>query len=519
MSMPRTVVMFVANFGALVITGLAIQLTGGLPSQLAHLYYVPVVVSALLLPWRYSLFIAVVAAVSVSPLPDLAHRPLGLDVYYDDPAPWNISSSGWIASPLIFIAISLIISQLVKDAAEKLAAKAQAQSLGVRLVEEQVGRMTAEASSASRGRELGLLSSIDTMILRGATEEESLHEISQLVASFTGAHFAAIVAPDEKALNIQAIYGHGTEGAISRSGERALPLGEGVSGWALRAHEVAVSRNVYADPRYEQMREFAREMGYIAAAAAPITLDDAVLAALVIGYSEEREFTEDEIGTLRRIADQASVAVGHARQRTSLKNLAHDTAIALSEAIESRDPYTGGHCTRLAEYSRITAAALGLNRREIEIVRFGAALHDVGKIAVPDAILKKPDKLTPDEYAIIKQHTYHGGQICKRVSFLSDAYPIVYHHHERWDGKGYPDGLAGGRIPLGARIVAVTDAFDAMTNDRPYRPAMPDEEAIAILRDGAGSQWDPALVERFLYAVGLAKPAYVEHRIRIGSRQ
>lgn len=517
--MPRVVVVTVANVGAVAATGLLIYLTGGLPSQLAHLYYIPVVVSALLLPWRYSLAVALLAAASVSPLPDLAHRPLGLDLYYEDPAPWNLSSSGWIARPLAFVAISLIISQLMKDAVEKLAVQTQAKNLGVRLVEEKVSRLTAEASSAHRGRELGLLGSIDAMILGGATEEESLQQIAQLVASFAGAHFAAIVVPDQKVLNIQVIYGHGREGAVSRLADEGLPLGEGVSGWALRTREVAVSRNVHADPRYEKMREFAREMGYIAAAAAPITLEDEVLAALVVGYSEEKEFSEDEIGTLRRIADQAAIAVAHARQRTSFENLAHDTATALSEVIESRDPYTGGHCTRLAEYSRITAASLGLKRREIEIVRFGAALHDVGKIAVPDAILKKPDKLTPDEYAIIKQHVFHGGQICKRVGFLQDAYPIVYHHHERWDGKGYPDELSGERIPLGARIVAVADAFDAMTNDRPYRRAMADEEAVAILRDGAGSQWDPTLVEKFLDALGLARPRYVERVVRIGNSQ
>ena len=125
------------------------------------------------------------------------------------------------------------------------------------------------------------------------------------------------------------------------------------------------------------------------------------------------------------------------------------------------------------------------------MVRLGAALHDMGKIVVPDSILKKPDKLTPEEYAIVKQHCYSGGQICKRVGFLMNAYPIVYHHHERWDGQGYPDGIKGEKIPMGARIVAVVDAYDAMTTDRPYREAMPLGRSVAILRDGAGRQWDP----------------------------
>jgi putative two-component system response regulator len=120
---------------------------------------------------------------------------------------------------------------------------------------------------------------------------------------------------------------------------------------------------------------------------------------------------------------------------------------------------------------------------------------------VPDSVLKKPGKLTPDEYTIIKQHCYSGGQICKRVGFLMDAYPIVYHHHERWDGKGYPDGIKGETIPLGARIVAVVDAFDAMTTDRPYRDALPHEAAMAILRDGAGKQWDPNVMNVLMDAL------------------
>jgi putative two-component system response regulator len=119
-------------------------------------------------------------------------------------------------------------------------------------------------------------------------------------------------------------------------------------------------------------------------------------------------------------------------------------------------------------------------------------------------VLKKAGRLTPEEYTIIKQHCYSGGQICKRVGFLMDAYPIVYHHHERWDGNGYPDGIKGERIPLGARIVAVIDAYDAMTTDRPYRDAMPTDAAMEILRDGAGQQWDPRVVQVLVETLDIA---------------
>lgn len=352
--------------------------------------------------------------------------------------------------------------------------------------------------SEARGNELNLLHSIDRMILRGANEEEALREIARLVAGLTGAQYAAIVTPsDDGGEAVRAIH-HGVsadEGA--RLANTAFPIGEGVSGWALRHNQIAVATDVSTDPRYDKMRGFAREMNYAAAVAIPVVLDETVLAALTVGYEEPRQFSQDEIATLMRISAQTAIAVGNARQRQSLESLLDETAMALSDVIESRDAYTGGHCQRLAVYSRSIAQALRLTHREVEVIRFGAALHDLGKIVVPDAILNKPGKLTPEEYEIIKRHSRDGGRICQRIGFLQKAYNIVYHHHERWDGKGYPDGLAGEKIPLAARIVAVADAFDAMVSDRPYRKGMPREEATAILQDGAGSQWDARVVTAF----------------------
>jgi PAS domain S-box-containing protein/putative nucleotidyltransferase with HDIG domain len=368
------------------------------------------------------------------------------------------------------------------------------------LLETQAAQL--EARSRARGSELNLLHSIDRMILGGAREDEALSEIARLVAGLTGAQYAAIVTPSGNGGEIiQAIH-HGASAGEegTRLADTALPIEEGVSGWALRHNQIAIATNISTDSRYETMRAFAREMDYQAAVAVPIVLDDSVLAALTVGYREPRQFSQEEIATLMRIAAQAAIAVSNARQRESLERLLDETAMALSDVIESRDAYTGGHCQRLAVYSGTIAETLGLPRREVEIIRFGAALHDVGKIVVPDAILNKPGSLTHEEYEVIKRHSLDGGRICQRIGFLQKAYPIVYHHHERWDGKGYPDGLAGEQIPMAARIVAVADAFDAMTSDRPYRKGMPREEATALLRDGSGSQWDAKAIEAFLHS-------------------
>ena len=483
MTRERLVVLAI-NIIAIAGVTIVIDATGGLPSQLVHLFYLPVVISALLLPARQSLVVSLLAGAAVSPLPDLVHGPLGMPPFFPDPSPWNLSPSGWVVRPIAFVAISLLAARVV--------------TLAGMLGQERAGKMTAQAASAYRGKELALLSQIDKMILAGSSEQESVLEIARLVAVFTGARIAGIELPDDDHKTSQLFLGYiNNDGTLLATRER-LPVGEGVSGWATLHGSVAVSRNVFSDARYEErMAEFARRVGYVSAAALPIVLHGKLMATLSVGYEQERDFSADDLASLERLADQASVAIANARQRESLERLAYDAAIALTDAIESRDPYTGDHCSRLARYAVATGAALGLSHPEIEVIRLGAALHDVGKIVVPDKILKKPGKLTPAEYAVIKQHCYSGGQICKRVAFLRAVYPIVYHPHEQFDGRGYPDGIAGNRIPLGARIVAVVDAFDAMTSDRPYRKAMPEEEAEAILRDGAGSQWDPQVVDAF----------------------
>ena len=139
-----------------------------------------------------------------------------------------------------------------------------------------------------------------------------------------------------------------------------------------------------------------------------------------------------------------------------------------------------------------------MSAEELRVLRYGAAFHDIGKLAVPQSILRKPGPLTDEERASVEQHTVIGERILSPVEFLAPVLPLVRHGHERWDGSGYPDGLAGEQIPLGARVLFACDALDAMTTDRPYGDAMPEQAAFGQLRDGAGSQFDPAVVEALL---------------------
>lgn len=172
----------------------------------------------------------------------------------------------------------------------------------------------------------------------------------------------------------------------------------------------------------------------------------------------------------------------------------------LTQAAEFRDDATGRHTHRVAELSGWLAAALGLPRSDVERIRTAAPLHDAGKIAVPDAILLKPGPLTPEEMAVMQTHTTIGAQILSggRSVEMMAAEQIALSHHERWDGSGYPQGLQGTAIPLDARIVAVADFYDALTSDRPYRPAWSREQAMEEIRRGAGSHFDPEMAQAFL---------------------
>jgi len=185
--------------------------------------------------------------------------------------------------------------------------------------------------------------------------------------------------------------------------------------------------------------------------------------------------------------------LGELNQR--LRATYRQTLEALGRAVDRRDGMTGGHCVRVAEYSRILGERiLGPRLQQLQVLEYGALLHDVGKIATPDAILRKNGPLTDEEWQVMRQHPMLGYDILHGIAFLTDSLPIVLHHHERFDGDGYPEGLRREQIEIGARIFSVADAFDAMTADRHYRRALGLDEAMDEIRKHAGTQFDPDVV-------------------------
>ncbi|MGH7325021.1 MAG: HD-GYP domain-containing protein [Candidatus Rokuibacteriota bacterium] len=171
--------------------------------------------------------------------------------------------------------------------------------------------------------------------------------------------------------------------------------------------------------------------------------------------------------------------------------------MGLANALETKDPYTRGHSERVGACSRSLAAALALGALEVEAIAQAGLLHDLGKIGVPEAVLGKRGPLTEDEWSLMRRHPVLGAQIVAPFEFLAAAAPLIRHHHERWDGSGYPDGLIGEAIPLGARIIAVADVYDALTSDRPYRVALDHPQAVEALAAEAGRTLDALAVAAF----------------------
>jgi putative two-component system response regulator len=177
---------------------------------------------------------------------------------------------------------------------------------------------------------------------------------------------------------------------------------------------------------------------------------------------------------------------------------AESILFTLAQSVEQRDHHTGQHCSRLATYSVALGNALGLPRGELLALYRGSYLHDIGKIAIPDAILFKKGFLNEEEWLVMRSHTVKGEEICRPMKSFAPVLPIIRNHHERWDGSGYPDGLAGEDIPLLARILQVADIYDALTTERPYKPALPHAEALGVMEQEAGRGWrDPELIPLF----------------------
>jgi putative nucleotidyltransferase with HDIG domain len=235
-----------------------------------------------------------------------------------------------------------------------------------------------------------------------------------------------------------------------------------------------------------------------------------------------RVTSRNELGVLAQTFNtMAEQLQGYIQRLTAAAQLNNElfmgTIKALAEAIDEKDPYTRGHSERVNRYAVMLAKQLGLSKKEIREIHIASLFHDIGKIGIEDKILRKPAVLTDDEYTIMKQHPDKGAQMLSKIKAMKDIIPGLRFHHERWDGSGYPLGMKGEQIPMAARIVAVADAFDAMTTNRPYQKGMPYDKAIARLFELSGKAFDRRVVQAFAdaYKTGVIRepqPVAVEEQ-------
>jgi HD-GYP domain-containing protein (c-di-GMP phosphodiesterase class II) len=244
-------------------------------------------------------------------------------------------------------------------------------------------------------------------------------------------------------------------------------------------------------------REFLFAAGMNGGALAPIRAHGEAIGALLLNHATALRFGPEQASGLRSLATLAGVAILEDAQRAKLEDLFMSVIVSLTMAIEAKDPYTEGHSVRVAAYSEAIGKQLGLPPHTLDVIHRSCLVHDIGKIAVDEGILHKGERLSQGEKEKMDLHPQIGESILRPIALLHPLLPGVRSHHEHFDGTGYPDGLAGEAIPIEARIMAVADAFDAMTSDRPYRKALSESDALSELRRNAGTHFDPRVIGAF----------------------
>jgi putative nucleotidyltransferase with HDIG domain len=277
-----------------------------------------------------------------------------------------------------------------------------------------------------------------------------------------------------------------------------------MAGWVMRE-----SRPLIINPsRDDEGARVDSITGAVSAMCVPLVSAEGPIGTVTVGTLDQSfRFGSDDVRLLATIANHVTTAIGTVEAFNRLHDSYLATVRSLAAAVDAKDPYTRGHSDRVAHYATLAAGELELTHDQRMALEMAAYLHDIGKIGIPEDILLKPGRLSEEEMAKMRHHPLIGANILDPVSFPWPITPVVRHHHERWDGAGYPTGLAGAKIPLLARVLSVADAYEAMISDRPYRAGRSMQEGLAELEACAGSQFDPEVVVAFTSALGRASDA------------
>ncbi len=277
-----------------------------------------------------------------------------------------------------------------------------------------------------------------------------------------------------------------------------MKIGEGIAGIVASTGKYYFVENIETDVRFlrPNLEEKYETKSFISV---PLKIKNKVIGVLNINSSKNNKpFTQRDVELLTLFADNSAITIENMELFSDLQSFYLEMIQTLARALDAKDSYTHDHADRAGKYAKLIAQEMNLPDMVVRYIEYAALLHDMGKIGISDTILLKKGKLTDEEQKIIRQHPIIGYKIILPIKYLYPIAPLVLYHHERYDGSGYPEGLSGEEIPLGARIVAIIDAFDAMTSDRPYRKAPSVKTAVEELKKGMGKQFDPKIVKIFL---------------------
>lgn len=346
---------------------------------------------------------------------------------------------------------------------------------------------------------LALLSRLSQILNSSLEQQEVRKRAMEAATQLMKAQVGSLLLLDEKRekLYFEVALGDKEE-AIKTT---TLNIGEGIAGWVAQKGKPLIVNHPEEDARFYRAMDGKMNFKTRNLICVPIKVKKRVIGVLeAINKWDEADFDDEDLSLFTSLADQVAIALDNSRLYQEQEEMFFQTAESLADAIEKRDPYTGGHTQRVTLYSLAIAQYLPLEPIEKKWLKIAAVLHDIGKIGIEDQILKKPTQLSPEEYDVIKHHSDLGAEIIEHIKQLKEIIPGVKYHHEQVNGRGYPQGLKGKDIPLLAKIVSVSDTYDAMTTDRPYRKALTKGAAVQELKRCAGSQFDRKVVEAFMKA-------------------
>jgi HD-GYP domain-containing protein (c-di-GMP phosphodiesterase class II) len=318
--------------------------------------------------------------------------------------------------------------------------------------------------------------------------------------------------------NDQELYFEVASGPVSKALKQVkLSAQYGIAGQVARTGKPLIVNDVTRSEKFHKIIDDTTGFSTQSLICAPLMVQRKILGVIeVLNKLDKSEFNEQDLEAVISVAGTAAMAIENTRLHQTVLDAYKSTIRTLAASIDAKDPYTRGHSQRVMEFTLLGATYFSFSSEELETLEYAGILHDIGKISIDSDILKKPLPLSPPEWNIIREHPIRGANLLREIPFLEKTSELVLYHHEQFNGEGYPKGISGDDIPVGARLIAVADAFDSMTTNRSYRPAMNFETAISELHKYAGTQFCPIAVKAFMSGLRLYTSKQSFHESHLG---